>query len=118
MLTGWGKNKSAAGSTNKRWYDAICMIKNDCSAQNSIKLVDAEQSSNTTYNVRGPKNAIDDDNKSIIHTENEKMGWWRANFNDGAYKVTSVRILNRPDGWGARLGGSTIKVDGKLCGSV
>jgi len=26
--------------------------------------------------------------------------------------------LNRPDGWGARLGDAKVEVDGKLCGQV
>jgi len=33
-------------------------------------------------------------------------------------KVESVKLLNRPDGWGDRLGDSEVEVDGKLCGKV
>jgi hypothetical protein len=33
-------------------------------------------------------------------------------------RVKEVKLMNRPDGWGDRLGDSEIEVDGKLCGKV
>jgi hypothetical protein len=50
-------------------------------------LINAEQSSNTSYNVREAKNALDGKEDSIIHTDNEKSGWWTAKFNDGTMRV-------------------------------
>lgn len=77
-----------------------------------------EQSSNTSYNVREAKNAIDDNEKSIIHTDNKKSGWWTAKFEKGLHAVQKVMFKNRPDGWGHRLGDATVEVDGKPCGKV
>lgn len=119
-MLGWNKNGRTTGGQTKgrRYKDAICDVKNDCNSQNRVKLVDADQSSNTTYNVRGAKNALDAQEDSIVHTENKKSGWWSANFKDGTMRVESVKILNRPDGWGDRLGDSDVEIDGKLCAKV
>lgn len=68
--------------------------------------------------MREAANALDENEKTIIHTENEKSGWWRAKFKNGSFKVNQVKLLNRPDGWGARLGEATVEVDGKECGKV
>jgi len=81
-------------------------------------MTDAEQSSNTSYNVREAKNALDSNEKTIIHTDNNKSGWWTAKLEGGAYAVEKVSMKNRPDGWGYRLGSATVEVDGKLCGKV
>jgi hypothetical protein len=81
-------------------------------------MIDAEQSSNTSYNVREAKNALDGNERSIIHTANKKSGWWTAKFNGGNFEIDSVKLKNRPDGWGHRLGDSTVEIDGKLCGKV
>lgn len=77
-----------------------------------------EQSSNTSYNVREAKNALDGNEKTIIHTDNNKSGWWTAKFTGGTYAVERIAFKNRKDGWGHRLGGSTVEIDGKLCGKV
>jgi hypothetical protein len=119
MKTGWGKNKSAKGASGKRWKDAICMVKNDCNAQFRIKMKEPSQSTNTSYNVREAANALDGNDESIIHTDNEKSGWWTAKFGEeGTYKVESVKIMNRPDGWGDRLGDAVVEIDDKVCGTV
>jgi len=68
--------------------------------------------------VREAANALDGNEKTIIHTENQKSGWWRAKFKNGSFKVNQVKLLNRPDGWGARLGDATLEIDGKECGKV
>ena len=81
-------------------------------------MYEPEQSSNTAYNVREAANALDGNEKSIIHTANQKAGWWRAKFKNGSFKVNQVKLLNRPDGWGARLGDATVEIDGKECGKV
>jgi hypothetical protein len=81
-------------------------------------MTDPEQSSNTSYNVREAKNALDSNERSIIHTDNKRSGWWTAKLQGGTYAVESVSMKNRPDGWGHRLGDTTIEVDGKLCGKV
>lgn len=81
-------------------------------------MTDAEQSSNTSYNVREAKNALDGNEKSIIHTDNKKSGWWSAKFKEGAFKVNEVKFMNRPDGWGKRLGDTSVEIDGKFCGKV
>lgn len=82
-------------------------------------MVSPEQSSQTTYNVRDAKNALDGDEDTIMHTENEKSGWWTAKFDGNqTYKITSVKFLNRPDGWGDRLGDAVVEVDGRECGTV
>jgi len=118
MLTGWGSNRAAGGQTRGRRYrDAECYVKNDCKESDRIKMVTPEQSSNTSYNVREAQNALDGNDRTICHTDNNKSGWWTAKFN-GTFAVESVNIKNRPDGWGYRLGDATVTVDGKLCGKV
>jgi len=72
MLTGWGKNRASAGSTGKQYRDAACYTKNDCSVDTRIELTDASQSTNTSYNVREAGNALDAQEDTIIHTDNEK----------------------------------------------
>lgn len=81
-------------------------------------MINPKQSSNTSYNVREARNALDGNQKTIIHTDNKKSGWWTAQFQNGSYSVERVSIRNRPDGWGYRLGDATIKIDGKVCGKV
>jgi hypothetical protein len=83
-----------------------------------VTLSEPVQSSNTSYNVREAGNAIDGDETSIMHTDNERPGWWSAKFQEGTYKVNQVKFLNRPDGWGHRLGDSIVEIDGKVCGTV
>lgn len=43
--------------------------------------------------------------------------WWSADF-DTTRSVTEVRILNRRDCCGERLGGSTVYIDDVLCGTI
>jgi hypothetical protein len=79
LLTGWGSNKASGGQTKgRRWQDAVCYVKNDCKAASRIEMTDPEQSSNTSYNVREAKNALDANERSIIHTDNKRSGWWTA----------------------------------------
>lgn len=119
MLTGWGSNRATAGQVQgRRWKDAVCYVKNDCDQSSRIEMTDPEQSSNTPYNVREAGNALDGQAKSIIHTENNSSGWWTAGFNGADYVVESVKIQNRPDGFGNRLGNATVEVDGQPCGTV
>lgn len=68
--------------------------------------------------MREAGKAIDGDEASIQHTDNEVNGWWSAKFQEGTYKINQVKFLNRPDGWGGRLGDTTVEIDGKLCGTV
>jgi len=118
LITSNGGNKAAAGSEGRQWQDGVCYVKNDCDAKYRIEMYEPVQSSNTSYNVREAANALDGSEKSIIHTENKQSGWWKAKFKDGSFKVNQVKLLNRPDGWGARLGAATVEIDGKVCGQV
>lgn len=116
MLTGWAADRASAGSVDSsRWKDAVCYVKNDCDGllvTGRIELTEPEQSSTTPYDIREAANALNGNADSIIHTLNGVSGWWTAKLNGAEYTVQSVSLKNRADGWGERLGGATVEVDG------
>jgi len=44
--------------------------------------------------------------------------WWESVFNGGSYSVSFVRIRNRIDCCGARLGGTRVMIGDQECGRV
>ena len=60
-------------------------------------------------------------NHDIHNFANTKKGigqWWQANFEDEVFNVVEVRIMNRRDGNGERLGKCKIEIDGVYFGSL
>ena len=55
-----------------------------------MNLIEPKQSSNTSYNVREAGNAIDGDEATMIHTNNDIEEWWSAKFEEGTYTVNQV----------------------------
>ena len=71
-----------------------------------IDLFHPQTSSNMDLNKYKPEYGMDGNSKTCCHTLDGVGQWWAAKFSGGIFYVTMVKLQNRGNGLGYRLGSS------------
>jgi len=80
-------------------------------------LASSNYAPHSTFKCCEASRALDDDPASFFHTVPGIGEWWKADFKEGPFTVTSVKIQNRASSE-ERLGGAEVLIDERLCGTL